>query len=204
MRTFPKVYQEANGLIRSDDMNRQVFEHLGTINGELDGENLPDNVLVAATTTFDASETTVVDRQITHTFNAFKATAVTSTVNYTGFEMRKSYTTLMTIDMDTTEGTLVGSTNCTIYAPPYQGSGVSAVEMTKYRIGVFINGMLVSETDNITEERHSVCLPFSANAVTGSTKIETKVLMLTGYDFATAPTIFTLKHGFLWVREARR
>ncbi len=204
MRTFPKVYQEANGLIRSDDMNRQVFEHLETINGELDGENLPDNVLVAATTTFDASETTVVDRQITHTFNAFKATAVTSIVNYTGNQMRKSYTTLMTIDMDTTEGTLVGATNCTIYAPPYQGVGISAVQMTKYRIGVFVNGLLVSETDNITEERHSVCLPFSANSVTGTTKIETKVLMLTGYDYSSAPTIFALKQGYFWVREARR
>ena len=202
MRTFPKVYQESNGLIRSDDMNRQVFEHLETINGELDGENLPDNVLVDATTTFDASETTVMNRQITQTFNAFKATGITSPVIYEADQLSKNYSTIMSIDMTTIGGTLVGCTNMNVYIKPYFGGSVIAAQMSKYRVGVFINGLLVAETDNITEERHSFSLPFCGNSLSGTTTIETKVMVISGYTGGTP--MFTVNRAQFWTREARR
>lgn len=202
MRTFPKVYQEANGLIRSDDMNRQVFEHLETINGELDGENLPDNVLVAATTTFDSSETTVINNQITHTFNAFKAAAITSGVTYQGNNMAKSYTTVLSMSMDTIGGTLVGAANLNVYMKPHSGSGIIASMMSKYRVGVFINGLIVSETDNITEERHSFSLPFCSNSKSGTTKLEIKMLTQTG--IIGAQDMLTINKAHFWAREARR
>ena len=202
MRTFPKVYQESNGLIRSDDMNRQVFEHLETINGELDGENLPDNVLVLATTPFDTSESTVINNQITHTFNAFKASAITTGVTYKGDELSKSYSTVLSMDMDTIGGTLVGAANVNVYLNPHFGTGIIASMMSKYRVGVFINGLLVSETDNITEERHSFSLPFCGNSLSGTTTLEIKFLVQSG--LINASPMLTINKAHFWVREARR
>lgn len=202
MRTFPKVHQEENGLIRSDDMNRQIYNHLETFNGGLDRENLPDNVLVDATTTFDTSETTVINNQITHTFNAFKATAITSVTNYAGNQLSKNYTTIMSMDMATIGGTLVGATNINVYVKPYSGSGVIASEMTKYRIGVFIDGLLVAETDNITEERHSFSLPFCGNSLSGTTTLETRVMFMCGLGGTAQAFVVTRAH--FWAREARR
>ena len=202
MRTFPKVYQEANGLIRSDDMNRQVFEHLETINGELDGENLPDNVLVLANTTFDTSETTVIDNQITHTFNAFKATAISTAITYKGDELSKSYSTVLSMDMDTIGGTLVGAANVNVYLYAHFGTGIIASMMSKYRVGVFINGLLVSETDNITEQHHSFSLPFCGNSLSGTTTLEIKFLVQSGLINANPMLIINKAH--FWAREARR
>mgnify|MGYP003664559014 FL=1 len=202
MRTFPKVFQEENGLIISDDMNSQIYNHLETFNGGLDRENLPDDVLVLATTTFDTSETTVLNRQITHTFNAFKATGITSQTTYQGNELSKNYSTIMSMDIDTVGGTLVGCTNMNVYIKPFFGSGIIANLMSGYRVGVFIDGLLVAETDNITEERHSFSLPFCGSSLSGTTTLETKVMVISGLTGAV--DMFTINRAHFWVREARR
>ena len=103
------------------------------------------------------------------------------------------------MEMDCEAGILHGAANLYAYLVPYIGG--TAYQMTRYRVGVFVDGILVAETDNITEEIHSTSLPYSIAVPTKTIQIECRVKIMQG--IVVANDAFQTYVGQLWARNGR-
>ena len=88
-RIFPKTYKAENNLIVSNEMNKQVFNHIEAINGGLDRESLPDIVL-KKTTLSDSTATTVINTLVQNAINNWKAVVITSAASYAAEDLSKA------------------------------------------------------------------------------------------------------------------
>ena len=197
-RIFPKTYKAENNLIVSNEMNKQVFNHIEAINGGLDRESLPDIVL-KKTTLSDSTATTVINTLVQNAINNWKAVVITSAASYAAEDLSKSYMPILSTTMDCTAGILAGALSINGYLVPYTGGDPE--DMSRYRVAIFVDGTIVAETDNITEERHAFALPFSMTVTTKTITLEARLKVMTGV--VTTATAFTVNAGQLWARNGK-
>ena len=197
-RIFPRTYKAENDLIISNEMNKQVYNHIETLNGGLDRESLPDEVLKKATLS-DSTAVTVIDTQVDNAINSWKAAAVTSVVTYASEDLPKSYFSFLKMSMICNSGILAGALNFNGYLVPYVDG--SAEDMARYRVAIFVDGVIIAETDNITEERHSFALPFAITVPTKTVTVDARLKIMTGV--VSTADAFKVNKSFLWARNGK-
>ena len=197
-RIFPRTYKAENDLIISNEMNKQVYNHIETLNGGLDRESLPNEVLQKATLS-DSTAVTVIDTQVNNAINSWKSAVVSSVLTYQAEDLTKAYFPALTMTMECNQGILAGavSLHCNLF--PYMAG--AAKDMSRYRVAVFIDGIVVAETDNITEAAHSFSLPFATSVATKTVTIEARLKIMQGLVAAT--DAFKIYAGQLWARNGK-
>jgi hypothetical protein len=113
--------------------------------------------------------------------------------------MPKNYFPVLKMTMVCEAGVLTGAVSLRSYLVPYIAG--AAKDMTRYRVAVFVDGIIIAETDNITEERHSFALPYSITVPTKTVTIEARIKVMQG--ITVAYDAFKVVGGQLWARNGK-
>lgn len=170
---MPRIYTEAaykaDNLLLADAYNKELQTAIEQLNGQLDGHNLPLRSVGYLRTVQQTIGGGFGTLNSIGTFNDFYTIEpLSDTVSFDGASGKgASWTSISGLSIGTslTAGSINGSV-CLTVDKPVTVDAVTSAEFGKestYKIGVFINDILIAETGEIGVGVFTVDLPFAAN-----------------------------------------
>jgi len=182
---MPRIYTEAaylsDNLLLADAYNKPLQTAIEQLNGQLDGHNLPIRSVFAS----DLEEQTIgggLSNLFSFgTFNDFYTVIpLDDTISYSGTSGTSANWTAILglhIGVSLTAGSINGSV-CLTVDKPASIDAVTSAEFGKestYKIGVFINDILIAETGEIGVGVYTVDLPFAANVGSQYYRVQARI-----------------------------
>lgn len=231
MRTYQKHRFVSGSIVLSNDVNESYSEVLGTLNGRIDGNQIPLNVVVPPIMASSSVEyptlTTTSSNGVSSNFHHGMSDVLAVIPGWaTGSNVLRGGWNLISEQMDSgakinftsKEGMLTGG--ATVDIERRVGSTTAGGFKQKYdqewtmEVGVFINNELVARTGDITIRRYTVDIPFCVPCGTEPIEIDTRfsVNHTSGSDAGTKVsgnglwpnTPVQVHSSEIWVRNQKR
>lgn len=182
---MPRIYTEAaykaDNLLLADAYNKPLQTAIEQLNGQLDGHNLPIRSVFAT----DIKEQTIggglSNLYSFGTFNDFYTVKpLDDIISYSGGTgTSANWTSIsgLSVGVNLSAGSINGSV-CLTVDKPVSVDAITSAEFGKestYKIGVFINDILIAETGEIGVGVFTVDLPFAHNVGSQYYKVSARI-----------------------------
>jgi hypothetical protein len=201
-RIWPTVTPVADEPVATDPFNEMLMEHLEGFNGTINEAQL-DTSMIAFT------------KLAANACNKFSTTGLISAAAVKGVADIYAETWNLvdgcTLTLECEDGTLSGAFSGEIYKYGANDNITSDPRVNQYRVGIFLDGAIIFDTDHINEGQHSVHVPFCEPIGAGPHTVEVKIqgTMLgetVGSPSAGSGTGEIFRYGprLLWLRNRYR
>jgi hypothetical protein len=188
---FPNSAIEANHTLDAEQVNAELRAAFGIVNGQLDRENIPHDVIGSS-------------KLVADSINGFDLVQSNTATTYNNGDVGRGWFTIPVthLDVTTSEGMLRGCFTGTIRRFPADNA-----ENFFWRVGIFVDDQLVAETDCIYMYMMGLNLSFAIPITPGAHTVD---VAFKGYVFAATigsaspDDVFVVDDWQVWSRNARR
>jgi hypothetical protein len=200
-RVWPTTIPRAGEPVTTDSYNQMMMEHLEGFNGNINEGQLEFQQITTTKLAANACNKFATTKCKTDTIEKYPSDLST------GWNLIDD----MTLSIECKDGLLSGCFSGDIRKYGPAATATPVVKVDPWRVGIFLDGTMIYDSDHIGEEQTALCFPFCETIGAGTHTVEVKVQVQIFSQTHKGPfnadgetAVFQINDRVLWLRNRYR